>query len=263
MDRKAKVFKALEVEDDDKGIERLINIALLILIVLNVITVILETVRGLDEEFHAGFRALEVFSVAVFSVEYGLRLWSSTSVPKYSSPIVGRLRFASTPLALIDLLAIAPFYLPWLVTLDLRFVRVVRLFRLLRSLKLARYSHALHTLGRVARAKKEELAITAFLGLVLLILASSLMYYVEEEAQPTVFSSIPAAMWWAIVTLTTVGYGDIYPITPLGRALASGLAILGIGLFALPAGIMASGFAEELQRRKLPPLCPHCGKAIS
>ena len=262
MDRKARVFKLLEVEEDDKGIERFVNVALLVLIVVIVIVVVLETVRGLDLEFHAGFHTIEVFSVAVFSVEYALRLWSCTSVPKYRSPVLGRLRFALTPLALVDLVAIAPFFLPWLVPLDLRFIRVLRLFRLLRSLKLARYSHALHTLGRVVRAKKEELAITAFLGMVLLILASSLMYYVEEEAQPTVFSSIPAAMWWAVVTLTTVGYGDIYPITPLGKVLASAMGILGIGLFALPAGIMASGFAEELQRKRAPVLCPHCVKAV-
>lgn len=263
MDRRAWAFKALEVEADDEGVERFINIALLTLIVTNVIAVILETVRTLDDAFHEAFRVFEVVSVLVFSMEYGLRLWSCTSVERYRSPVVGRLRFAATPLALIDLLAIVPFYLPWLTAMDLRFIRVLRLLRLLRALKLARYSHALHALGRVARSKKEELAITAFLGLVLLVVASSLMYYIEEEAQPTVFSSIPASMWWAIVTLTTVGYGDIYPITPLGKALASVLGILGIGLFALPAGIMASGFAEELQRGKAPRTCPHCGKAIT
>src|SRR5262245_16202105 len=113
MDWKARVFKALEVEDDDVGIERTINIALLFLIVVNVLTVILETVRGLDEEYHAGFHAIEVFSSVIFSLEYGLRLWSCTSVEKYRSPLLGRLRFAVTPLALVDFVAIVPFYLPW------------------------------------------------------------------------------------------------------------------------------------------------------
>jgi voltage-gated potassium channel len=134
--------------------------------------------------------------------------------------------------------------------------------RLARWLKIARYSQALDTLGRVLRSRKAELGITAFLGLLLLLFASSLMYFVEHEAQPRVFSSIPSAMWWGVVTLTTVGYGDIYPVTSLGKFIGGAIEILGIGLFALPAGIVASGFAEELQRRKQERghQCPHCGK---
>lgn len=167
-----------------------------------------------------------------------------------------------TPMALIDLLAIIPFYLPFFVP-DLRFVRIIRLFRILRILKLGRYSKALQTFGNVLKRKKEDLAIALSTLLVLLVFAASLIYIVEHQAQPEVFSSIPAAMWWAVVTLTTVGYGDVYPVTIVGKLLGAGIAVLGIGLFALPVGILASGFAEEIKGDDNNPTCPHCGKKIS
>jgi voltage-gated potassium channel len=168
-----------------------------------------------------------------------------------------------TPLALIDLLAILPFYLPIFVHLDLRIIRILRLFRIFRVFKLARYSESVKILSSVIKRKKEELLIVFFVLFILLIVASSLMYFVENDAQPNVFSSIPMAMWWCIVTLTTVGYGDIYPITVLGRILGGIIALLGIGMFALPTGILASAFAEELQKKhERPKICPHCGKVI-
>jgi voltage-gated potassium channel len=146
---------------------------------------------------------------------------------------------------------------------DLRFLRVLRLFRLARVLKLGRYSEALRTLSRVLRSRKEELAVTASAVVMVLVISSSLMYYVEHGAQPKAFPNIPAAMWWGVVTLTTVGYGDIYPVTVLGKIAGAIIALSGIGLFALPAGILAGGFAQELQQRgKKVVHCPHCGKPI-
>ena len=171
-----------------------------------------------------------------------------------------------TPLALIDLLVVLPFYLP-IVFPDLRFMRALRLFRLFRVLKLARYSSSLQTFADVLKLKKEELLLMLFATLILLIISSSLMYNVEHEAQPDNFSSIPEAMWWGIVTLGTVGYGDICPVTPWGKFIGSMVMILGIGLFALPAGIMASGLTEVLAKRKEEQktagmVCPHCGRCI-
>ena len=164
---------------------------------------------------------------------------------------------------LIDLLSFLPFYLP-LVGMDLRIIRAVRLFRLFRLFKMGRYSQSLTKLANVIKSKKEELVITLFSGGVLLIIASSLMYFIEREAQPVVFGSIPNAMWWGAVTLTTVGYGDVYPVTLLGKFVGAFIAVLGIGLFALPAGIIASGFASELQKQKQKKIiCPHFGKDIS
>jgi voltage-gated potassium channel len=140
---------------------------------------------------------------------------------------------------------------------DLRFVRVLRLLRLSRLIKLGRYSDSLKTLGNVFKGKKEELLITAFALAILLILASSLMYFAENEVQPQAFSSIPAAMWWGIATLTTVGYGDIYPVTTLGKLMGSVIAVLGIGMFALPAGILSSGFAEKIKKAERRPGFAH------
>jgi voltage-gated potassium channel len=149
------------------------------------------------------------------------------------------------------------------VSLDLRFVRVLRLFRLLRLLKIGRYSESLRTLGGVLKSKKEDLAVSFFALLILLVLISSLLFLFEHDVQPENFPSIPSAMWWGVVTLTTVGYGDVYPVTYAGKILGAFAAVLGIGMFALPAGIVASGFAEALQkRRKVKRFCPHCGEDL-
>ena len=186
--------------------------------------------------------------------------------PRYKDPVRGRLRFLVTPMALVDLMAVLPFYLPFLFP-DMRFMRAMRLFRLFRVLKLARYSESLQTFVDVLRLKKEELLLMLFAIMILLVISSSLMYEAENAAQPEAFSSIPAAMWWGIVTLATVGYGDVFPVTPWGKFIGSVVVLLGIGLFALPTGVLASGFAEVLAKRKEERKmqkfrCPHCGRYI-
>jgi voltage-gated potassium channel len=256
------VYDILHVHPNDHGLQRAFNVGLLVLIVANVLAVVFETVQAVYAEYRIAFEAFEVFSVSVFSVEYLLRLWSCTVEPEYRHPLWGRLRFAVSFMALVDLASILPSLIPG-GTLDLRFMRSLRLARLARTLKIARYSQSLHTLARVLRSKREELAVTGIAGAVLLTCASSLMFFVEHEAQPQQFSSIPAAMWWGVATLTTVGYGDIYPITTLGKTLSAFISILGVGLFALPAGILAGGFAEEIHRRKEKRTCPHCGGELT
>ena len=234
------------------------------LIVLNVLAVVFETVESVRSGFSPFFRWFEVFSVAVFTAEYLLRLWACAEALRFSRPLGGRVRFALTPMALVDLIAILPFYLPFLLALDLRFVRVLRLFRLFRVFKMGRYSESMRLLGRVLSAKKEELYVAIFCASILLVLASGMMYFLDREAQPKLFSSIPAAMWWGMATLTTVGYGDVYPVTGIGKILGGFISLLGIGMFALPAGILGSGFVEEMQKnRGGRDSCPHCGKAIN
>lgn len=233
------------------------------LIVLNVLAVMLDTVESFARTYGNYLWAFEVASLLVFSVEYALRLWSCTASRDFAGGVQGRLRFALTPLAMVDLLAILPFYLPFVASFDLVVLRALRLFRFVRLFKLGRYSESVRTLGNVLRAKKEDLAITLGGVGVLAVTASTLMYFVEHDAQPEKFSSIPASMWWAVVTLTTVGYGDVYPVTPLGEMLAGLIAFLGIGLFALPAGILGSGFLEEALKSRTPKVCPHCGNKIS
>ena len=247
---KNRLFEILEPASVNDLYSKLFDIFIMTLISLNIIAVVLETVESLSSRYASFFWIFEVFSVSVFTIEYLLRLWTCPADNRFKGSIKGRIRFALTPLALVDLLAILPFYLPMIIPFDLRFIRALRLFRLFRLFKIGRYSEALKTFEIVLKRKKEELFIAIFSVLILLVFASSLMYFVENEAQPETFSSIPAAMWWGVVTLTTVGYGDIYPITPIGKILGAIIALLGIGTFALPAGILASGFAEEIQRRQ-------------
>jgi len=261
---KKRTYEILKVASPDDLPSKIFDIFISILISLNVIVVILETVETLSSQYQNLFNVFELFSVVVFSVEYVLRIWSCTAEENYHNPVTGRVKFALTPFLVIDLLAILPFYLPMFITLDLRFIRALRLIRLLRVFKLARYSESLRILGNVFKKKKAELYITVFILVILLVIVSSFMYFLENEAQPKVFSSIPASMWWGMITLTTVGYGDIYPITIFGKLLGVIMALLGIGMFALPTAIIASGFTEEMQKkREKKQTCPHCGKEIN
>lgn len=257
-----RIYEIVEVAALGDRASRVFDIFILSLIGLNVAALVLETVDPVYQKCPALFRVFEVVSVAIFSVEYLLRLWSCTTSGRRAHPVLGRLRFSVSFMGLVDLLAVLPFYLPFL-GVDLRFLRAVRLLRIFRVAKLGRYSTAVQTFGRVFKAKKEELFASAFILLLLLLTSSCLLYFVEHEAQPEAFSSIPQAMWWGVATLTTVGYGDIYPITPWGKFFAAAVSILGIGVFALPTGILAVGFVEEMQnRKKKPAVCPHCGKKL-
>jgi voltage-gated potassium channel len=258
-----RVYHALEVEDDDEGFERALNLGLLALIIINVAAVLLETVSSLQRRFGLAFDVLEAFSIGVFTLEYLLRLWSCPEDPRYRGAVRGRIRFVLSPLALIDLAAIVPAYLPGDVFIDLRYARIVRLIRMLRLLKMSRYSITVRTFVRVAEEKRSDLGLISVLLLILLVLASSSMYFVEHAVQPDVYSSIPAAMWWAVETMTTVGYGDMIPATPMGKFLGSVIALIGIGFFALPTGVLAAAFAEELaKRRMVRGTCPTCGQAM-
>lgn len=216
------------------------------LILTSVTAVIVETVPGMSESYGPWFYGIERGTLAVFSVEYVLRIWSCTADPSYAHPIVGRLRFALRPLLIIDLIST----LPLLVTgNELPLVmRGLRMLRLLRLLKLTRYSTGLQTFGRVLRRCAPELLSTLFVMLVMLVFSSSLMFLLERDANPK-FGSIPDAMWWGIATFTTVGYGDVTPITPLGRLLGGCVAILGIAMFAIPAGVLGAAFSQELTKR--------------
>lgn len=236
---------------------------ILAIIFLNVIAVALESEHTLALRLGRVFSTFDLVSLTLFTIEYCIRLWTCVEENKWSHPLWGRLRFARTPFALVDLLAVAPFFLPMIFTFDLRIMRALRLLRVFRILKLGRHSEAMQTLTRVARNKREELTISLLVVFILLVVSSTAMYYVERDSQPQLFSSIPAAMWWTTITLTTVGYGDAYPVTAAGRVIGAVVAIFGIALFALPTAILASGFIDELQLAKgRVDICPHCGKEL-
>ena len=260
---KRRAHQIVNTADEGGRAGRIFDLTVVVIITLTAFAIMLETIEPIASAARGVFAVFEVVSVTIFTLEYVARVWSCTEDPAYTHPLWGRLRFAVQPLAIADLLAILPFYIPLIVGLDLRFVRVLRLLRLL---KIARYSESMSLVAHVLRSRRDVLLSTVFVGFVLLFFASVLMYLVERETQPEAFSSIPAAMWWGVVTLTTVGYGDLYPVTPLGRGLGTFVALLGIGLFAMPAGILGSAFVDELEQRKSTQsettTCPHCGKPL-
>lgn len=248
---KEKVLRTLDKGGENDRISKAFDTFIMALILLNVLAVIVETVESIHSQYEQVFDYFEIFSVIVFSIEYVIRVWACTAIEKYKHPVWGRLKYMMSVEAIIDLLAIVPFYLPILLNnADGRMIRVLRLLRLFRLFKLGRYSLAFTLITDVVKKRKEELVVTLTLLVILLIFASTIMYYIENEANPDAFKSIPETMWWGVATLTTVGYGDVYPITPLGKLLGALIAILGVGLFALPAGIIAAGFESELSDRK-------------
>ncbi|MBN2575393.1 MAG: ion transporter [Deltaproteobacteria bacterium] len=275
-------YDLLLTPEVDSQLERFVRAGLSILILANILMVVLETIPAIRRQFGPAFYLFEVFSVAVFSLEYVLRLWAAVEEPRYARALWGRLRYALTPLALVDLLAVLPFYVPQLIHADMRFLRGLRLVRLARVFKLGRYSTSLALYTSILREKREELVTSLVLLCLLLLMSSSLMYFVEHSAQPNDFSSIPAAMWWGIITLTTIGYGDTYPVTTAGKVLGAVIAVIGVGFVALPSAILVGGMMEQMELRRksrsaasaedhaqdasvagppaAPQPCPHCGR---
>jgi voltage-gated potassium channel len=251
----------MEESPERNGATRLFNYFMTVLIIVNVLAVILETVKPLHDHYFLLFSVIDIVSISIFTVEYFIRLWICTLNPVYAHPVTGRLRYMVSAYAVIDLFSFLPFYIPVIIPLDLRFLRILRLFRLIRVMKLGRYSEAMKTFTAVLHKTKEELFLALSILMIVLVLASSMMYYAEHEAQPDKFDSIPAAMWWAIVTLATVGYGDIYPVTTLGKVVGGVVVVIGIAIFALPAAILSAGFIEELEEKRVI-ICPKCGYRI-
>lgn len=249
MNLRKRMAELLEHGHHDDDSSRRLNLFLIALISLNVIAIIVESVDSIFSRYAGAFWYFEVFSVLVFTVEYLARVWSSIDLEEASdrSPVVGRIKYMLTPLAVVDLVAILPFYLGLYLTIDLRFLRGLRLLRLF---KLTRYSPALGALLDVIQKEAEALLAAFVVLLILLVMSATGIYLLENDLQPETFGSIPSSMWWAIVTLTTVGYGDTVPITTMGKIFGGLIGLLGIGMIALPAAIMASGFAENVRIRK-------------
>lgn len=244
-----RIYLILEGGHAGGPIGAVVEVGLIVLILLNTVGFTLQSVPSIRTAFSLDLEGLEVASLAIFTIEYALRLWVSIEDPvnRNLGPWRGRLHAASKPLMVIDFLAVAPVYFTLLLpVLDLR---ILRLIRLLRLLKIARYSPALSTLGEVIASERRALFGTLLVLFCATIFASAAMHAAEGVAQPENFGSIPESMWWAVTTLTTVGYGDVVPITPLGRVIAGITMITGMGILALPVGIVATGFVETIHRR--------------
>lgn len=242
----------LEIATAGDKVSRLIDIALISLILLSVISIILESVDSINDTYYSYFYWFEVLSVFIFTVEYVLRIWSCVESPKlsnYNNNTIARLKYSFSFSAIIDLLAILPFYLMMFGLSGNADMRFLRSFRLLRIFKLTRYSAAFDVLSTVFKENLHAFGAAFFVLMVTMLLASSGMYYFEHDAQPNDFSSIFTSMWWAFATLTTVGYGDVIPITAMGKTFGALITVVGVGMVALPTAILASAFSEQLRVR--------------
>ena len=229
--------------------DKVVHNGLIALVLLNVIAVVLESVPSIEDRFRTAFWAFEILSVAAFTAEYALRLWTAVEhVPLAGrSSWAARWAWARTPSAIVDLLAVIPFYIALFDVADLR---VLALFRLVRFFKLARYSSGLTSLLEAIYSERHALLATLLILSGLVLTMASFMYVAERDAQPDRFGTIPDAMWWAIVTLTTVGYGDVVPVTALGKVIGGLAAIMGVAMLALPVGIVATAFSDVIHRRQ-------------
>lgn len=263
---KLSVYNLIRDDDSNNLPSNIFDSVIIFLIVINVITVIADTF-SLPVSIQHIIYYIELVSVIIFSIEYFLRVWTSDLMSTDLSPLVARIKFIFSFMALIDLFAILPFYIPFIIPIDLRILRMLRIIRLFRVFKVNRYTHAISTIGNVFKRKKSQLFSSIFIVLLLMIVAAVLMYNIENSSQPDKFSNAFDALWWAVATLTTVGYGDIYPVTALGKLLSGIIAVLGIGLVAVPTGIISAGFIEQINIdnnsiEDSKKYCPYCGHKI-
>lgn len=261
-------------EENEAGskLNTIFGFLIIFIIILNVVGIIAESFETFEKAYRLQLYQFELFSVVIFTFEYLARVWTADMRrPDLTKPkAVGN--FVSSPMAIIDVLAIAPFFIELILaslSVDLRSVRALRLLRLLRLFKLGRYSKSIQMMADVMREKAAEMGVALFVTGIMLTIASVLMFYLEHDVQPEQFPNILATFWWAICTLTTVGYGDVFPVTGWGQFVGGIIAILGIGMVALPTGIISSAFvdkmndAKEAEQAKDPfNYCPHCGERL-
>ena len=264
---KRRIFEIISRAEDGDRASRVFDISIMVLIALSVIAIVLQSYQTLAVRYASVFSTFETVTVAVFTLEYLLRIWTADLLyPEARRP---RLKYALSFMAIIDLLAILPFYLPFFAA-DLRFLRMVRLlrlFRLLRVFKLGRYFDALQVIVDVLRKSAAQLIISVALCLFVMLFSAIIMYTVENPVQPEQFPNVISSLWWAICTLTTVGYGDVYPVTTVGRFFAAVISLVGIGIIAIPTGIIAGGFSSAISSRDKQPedpkkYCPYCGHKL-
>lgn len=224
-----------------------LDLIFIFFIITSVIAVFLETIPSIHEPLANEFHWFDIAGIIVFTIEFLLRVYASAESAPQSSAWSARIAFLKKPTSIVDLIAIAPFYLQFIIAVDLRFIRVLRV---LRVLKLTRYNTALKTFGMVLNREKRAFAAAMFITMLITILSGAIVYEFEHLAQPEKFDTMPRAMYWAVITLASVGYGDISPVTPIGQAFTMFLAILGIGIVALPAGILGSAFSDQLHQQR-------------
>ncbi len=228
---------------------KLLEYSLFLLIFINVVFSALETVAEVEAQFFQFFKWFETISVLIFTLEYILRLWVGNMKKRYNQRF-GRIRYTFSLPMLFDLVVIIPFYLQTFFFFDARWIRIFRLVRIFRIMRLAPYSIALDRILAVLKREKEELVAIFGIMVMSLFITSAALYAVENKVDGTQFTSIPATFWWGVATLTTIGYGDMVPLTPLGKILGSVAAVLGVGIFALPTGLLGASFYREVTKQR-------------
>ena len=263
---KDRIFKVIQ-PDREARLESLIFDWIITGLVLVSVTIVFAVTFDLPEDVYRTLWHVEEFVSIIFTIEYVLRIWTADCLYPSERPWRARLRYVISPMALIDVVSIMPYWLPMFLPGSMFGMRAIRLIRMLRILKLNRYFDAMASIAEVLRVKRRELLGSIFFVFLLMLISSLLIYAAEHEAQPEVFRNAFSGLWWAVATLTTVGYGDLYPITVVGRLLGAFIALLGVAAVAIPTGIISSGLMERFERRKNRPKtemsrCPHCGKEL-
>ena len=245
---KKRVFEIISKAEDGDTASKVFDWTIMALIALSILSIILESFASIYGKYRSVFQVFEVITVVVFTAEYLLRIWTADLLfPEEKHP---RIKYIFSFMALIDLLAILPFYVPF-ISADLRFLRMMRLFRLFRLLrvfKLGRYIEALQIIVKVIRTSGPQLIMSVVICFFVMLFSAIIMYTVENPVQPEQFPNVISSLWWAICTLTTVGYGDVYPVTHIGRFFASIISLVGIGIIAIPTGIIAAGFSQVISK---------------
>lgn len=243
-----RVYMALEQGPVGERLAVFSDRALMALILINLIAVALESIPDIGARYALAFEIIEYFSLVVFTIEYALRLWGAVEhgPHQHLSPLRARLKYALGPAGLVDLAAVLPFWLALVLPADFRFVLV---FRMVRFFKIARYSPAMRSLLDVLYRERRALFGCLVITMGIALVAAALMHLAEAKVQPDKLGTIPDALWWSIVTIGTIGYGDVVPVTPLGKLIATGTIFVGLILMALPIGIIATAFSEQIHRR--------------
>jgi len=257
---KKRLFEILEPAEEGDLVSKIFDISIITLICINIAAVVASSFNSINENFAFFLNSFEVFSIVIFTAEYLLRFWTANYL--YPDSKFAHLKFIFSFAALVDLAAVIPFYLPFIIKVDLRFLRVLRVLRMFRVFKLGRYSEAMNVIGKVLKKEKEKLISTIVLTVIMIFISATVMYYAENTAQPEIFPNIIETLWWAVSTFTTVWYGDYYPITTVGKICGAIISLLGIMIVALPSGIICSGFMDEIYKSNNSKKCPHCGKEI-
>ncbi len=264
---KAKVFEIIQPAENGKIASRIFDYCIMFLIAICILSIFAVTF-DLPAKVARLLKLIDKISVIVFTIEYLLRIWTSDLLYPEENRLCALRKYLFSGMAIIDLLAIVPFNRLTFFPVRLTALRIFRLVRVLRIFKLNRYLESLTSINEVFKSKAKDIVTSIFVVFLLLIIASLLIYFAEHDAQPDKFKNAFSGLWWAVATLTTVGYGDIYPVTVIGRVIGAISAILGIGMVAIPTGIISSGFMEHLQAKNNKEnkeeiiYCPHCGKKL-